>query len=299
VRSSVVTLFVLWAVSQPAQRPGIVKPDPPTQCSDCDAWNAPQEPFKLFGNSYYVGPAGLSSVLITSTEGLILLDGALPQSAVPIEQHIRALGFDLANVRIIANSHAHYDHAGGIAALQRASGATVVASESGKRALESGMATPDDPQFGFGPKVMGMPAVGNVRVVADKEVVHAGPLAITAHYTPGHTPGAITWTWQSCEDTRCLNMVYADSLSAVSAPGFKFTSEPTRVEAFRKSIATIEQLPCGVLVTVHPDFVGIGKKLARRKEAPDTNPFVDANSCRAYAVSRLTGLEARLAEERK
>jgi metallo-beta-lactamase class B len=241
-------------------------------------------------------------VLITSSDGLILLDGGLPQSAAPIDRHIRALGFDLANVRIIANSHAHYDHAGGIAALQRASGAAVVASESGKQALEAGMATPDDPQFGFGPKVMALPPVHNVRVVADHEIVRVGPLAVTAHYTPGHTPGAITWTWQSCEGTRCVNMVYADSLSAVSAPGFRFTGDaktPSLEASFRKSIATIEQLPCDVLVTVHPAFVGIDKKLARRKEAPDTNPFVDANSCRAYAASLRKNLEARLAEERK
>ena len=140
MRLSVVTFFVVSAVSLLAQRPGIVKPDPPTECSDCAAWNAPQEPFKLYGNSYYVGPAGLSAVLITSPDALILMDGALPQSAPVIDELIRALGFDTSKIRIIANSHGHYDHAGGIAAIQRATGATVVASPSGKQALEAGNA---------------------------------------------------------------------------------------------------------------------------------------------------------------
>ena len=302
MRFRLVMLMVALAVPLLAQQPWTLVPDPPTTCSDCTEWNAPQEPFQLFGNSYYVGTAGLSSVLITSPNDLILLDGALPQSAALIDAHIRALGFDTAKVRIIANSHGHYDHAGGISALQRATGATVVASASGKKALETGLPTADDPQLGFGPKAMAFTPVRNIRVVADKEVVRAGPLAITANYTPGHTPGAITWSWQSCEGARCLNMVYADSLSAVSAPGFRFTGDgktPSIEASFRKSIATVEQLPCDVLVTVHPGFVGIGKKLARRKEAPDTNPFVDPNSCRAYAASLRKNLDARIAEERK
>jgi metallo-beta-lactamase class B len=295
-------LMVSVAVPLLAQQPWTLAPDPPNTCSDCAEWNAPQEPFQLFGNSYYVGTAGLSSVLITSPTDLILLDGALPQSAALIDAHIRALGFDTAKVRIIANSHGHYDHAGGISALQRATGATVVASASGKKALETGLPTADDPQLGFGPTAMGFAPVHNIRVVADKEVVRAGPLAITANYTPGHTPGAITWSWQSCEGARCMNMVYADSLSAVSAPGFRFTGNgktPSIEASFRKSIATVEQLPCDVLVTVHPAFVGIGKKLARRKEAPDTNPFVDPDSCRAYAANLRKNLDARIAEERK
>jgi metallo-beta-lactamase class B len=293
--------MLMFAVAAPivAQQPKTLVPDPSNDCSDCMAWNAPQEPFKLFGNSYYVGTAGLSSVLVTSPDGLILLDGALPQSAPLIDEHIRALEFDTSKIRIIANSHAHYDHAGGINALQRATGATVVASPQGKQALELGNSTPDDPQVGFGPKAMAFPPVRNVKIVADNEVVRVGPLAITAHYTPGHTPGAITWSWQSCEGARCVNVVYADSLSAVSAPGFKFSKEPARVDAFRNSIATVEALPCDVLVTVHPGVVGIDKKLARRKAAPDTNPFVDANSCRAYAANLRKNLDARLAEEGK
>jgi metallo-beta-lactamase class B len=282
-----------------AEQTKTVVPDPPNDCSACAAWNAPQEPFKLFGNSYYVGTSGLSSVLVTSSDGLILFDGALPQSAPLIDQHIRALGFDTANIKVIANSHAHYDHAGGLNALQRATGATVVASLRGKQALELGNSTPDDPQVGFGPQAMAFPSVHNVKVVADSEVVRVGPLAITAHYTPGHTPGATTWSWQSCEGAKCVNIVYADSLSAVSAPGFKFTSDPARVEAFRKSIATVEALPCDVLIAPHPQSVNLLKKVAARKDPSDTAPFIDSASCKAFAASVRKGLETRIAEEQK
>jgi metallo-beta-lactamase class B len=280
-----------------AQR-AVVKPDPPNNCEDCAEWNAAQAPFKLFGNSYYVGMAGLSSVLVTSDAGLILLDAALPQSAAPIDEHIRALGFKTEDVKFILSSHAHYDHAGGIAALQRATGATVVASAAGAKALETGMPTPDDPQVGYG-KSMLFTRVQKVKVVADGEAVRLGPLAITAHYTPGHTPGAVTWSWQSCEGAKCVNLVYADSLSAVSAPGFKFTSDPPRVEQFRKSIATLEALPCDILVTVHPGFVQLPKKLAARKDPDDTAPFIDSGACKAFAANVRKMLDGRIAEETK
>src|SRR5262245_43364058 len=102
-------------------------PDSPIECPQCITWNVPLQPFRVFGNTYYVGTAELSAILITGDDGLVLLDAALPQSAPLIDANIRALGFDTANVRLILNSHTHFDHAGGIAALQRATRATVAA----------------------------------------------------------------------------------------------------------------------------------------------------------------------------
>src|SRR4051812_7003987 len=127
-----------------------LQPDPPAKCDDCAAWNEPRQPFKVFGNTYYVGTAGVSSVLIASDAGLILVDGALPQSVPLIDAGIRALGFKTENIKLIVNGHAHYDHAGGISALQRFTGAKVAAGAAGARALTDGKPTPDDPQAGFG-----------------------------------------------------------------------------------------------------------------------------------------------------
>ena len=132
---------------------GTLRPDPPKECDDCPRWNAPREPFRIFGNSYFVGVADLSSVLIVSDNGMILVDGGLPQSAPLIDANIRKLGFKTENVRLIVNSHAHFDHAGGIAALQRASGGTVAMSAAGARALEQGLPTPDDPQYALGRQI--------------------------------------------------------------------------------------------------------------------------------------------------
>jgi metallo-beta-lactamase class B len=293
-----------------------LRPDAPIKCSSCDEWNEPVEGFKVFGNTYYVGTAGLSALLITSEQGHILLDGGLTQSAPLIEANIRKLGFKLEDVKFILNSHAHYDHAAGIAALQRASGATVVSSASGAEGFAIGTAVPDDPQAGFGKAENAFPAVKNVRVVKDKEVVRLGPLALTMHNTAGHTPGSTTWTWQSCEAApgssspqpqasspqKCLNMVYADSISAIAAPGFRFTGDaktPSRVEQFRKSITTVGELPCDIMITTHPTATDLAGKLKKRAAKPAVDPFIDPQACRVLAANAMKVLDARVAEEGK
>jgi metallo-beta-lactamase class B len=294
-------LFVLSGAMAAASGSSAMKPDPPKKCGQCDEWNAAQEPFRVFGNTYYVGVAGLSSVLVVSDKGLILLDGGLTQSAPRIDASIRKLGFRTEDVRLIVNSHAHFDHAGGIAALQRVSGARVAASASGARAILAGQPPADDPQHGFGPGGY-FPSVKPVSVVADGETLRVGDVGITAHLTPGHTPGSTTWTWRSCEGARCVDVVYADSLNPVVAPGFRFTGDaahPSIEAAFRRSIATVAGLPCDVFLAVHPGYSGLEEKLRRRQEQPGSEPFVDPSACRVYAADAAKRLDERVAEEAK
>ena len=292
----------LLSATTAAQDRSVLQADPPKKCDSCEAWNGPREPFRVFGNTYFVGPARLGAVLIASDEGHILLDGGLPQSAPLIDASIRKLGFRTEAIRLIVNSHAHYDHAGGIAALQRLSGATVAASPSGALALEQGGPPADDPQYAFGHQANGYPRVKGVRVVKDGETLRVGKLAITAHLTPGHTPGSTAWTWRSCEGVRCLDIVYADSLTPVAAPGFRFTgdaSRPSLVDSFRRSIAKVAGLPCDVILAVHPDFADMDGKLRRREQGTDSDPFVDPKACRAYAADATKRLAQRVAEERR
>ena len=275
------------------------KADPPKVCEHCEGWSRSREPFQVFGNTWYVG-GGLSSVLITSKQGHVLIDGGLPQTAPQIAANVRKLGFKLEDVKLIVNSHTHYDHAGGIAALQRASGAQVAASPAAKRALEAGGPTSDDPQFGFGPAHNNYPAISNVREIADGETLRAGDIAITVHFTPGHTPGGTSWTWKSCEAGQCLDMVYADSLNSVSADDFRFSggaTYPSRVATFEKSIATVAGLKCDILLTPHPEAFDIDAKLAARARDPKSRPFVDRNACKAYAEGAGQRLAKRVTEE--
>lgn len=263
---------------------------------DHDRWNAPQKPFHIHGNTWYVGPHGLSALIVDTGHGLVLFDGGLPESAAVIEGNMRALGYRTRDVKWIVNSHAHVDHAGGIAALQRDSGAQVLASIDGARALELGGADRDDPQYGSIPTYA---PVAHVQPVHDHETLQLGNVAITAHYTPGHTPGSTSWTWSSCAAGRCVHMVYADSLTAISAPGYRFSDHPDRVAAFRRAIATVAALPCDILLTPHPGASGFWQKAARRTPGGEGRAFIDTHACRSYAAAATATLDARLAGEKK
>ncbi|PIG26033.1 metallo-beta-lactamase class B [Janthinobacterium sp. 35] len=295
------TVATMAAGTVQAKTPAPVQ-DKPVNCDNCKEWNAPVKPFNVYGNSWYVGTAGLSAVLVTSPQGHILLDGALPQSAPLIIASIKALGFRIEDVKVILNSHAHWDHAGGIAALQRASGATVVASASGALGLQSGTNGNDDPQYQADP-VVHVAKVAKVKVVGEGDTVKVGPLVLTAHMTPGHTPGGTTWTWTSCEGQRCLNVVYADSLNPYASGDFAYTGKgagkggsPDVSASFEASIAKVAALPCDIIIPVHPGTTDVLGKAARRSAT--SNPLIDANACRAYAAEAGGLLAKRLAKER-
>lgn len=259
-------------------------------------WNDPQEPFALFGNTYYVGTHGLSSVLITSSQGHILIDGGSPQSAPMIAQHIRQLGFKLEDVKFLLNSHDHFDHAGGIAALQRLSGAVVLASVQGEKVLRSGQPSKGDPQYG---DLLAMTPVANTRAVADGEVVKLGPLAVTARYTPGHTQGGVSWTWRSSDNGKSAAMVYADSLNAFAHKPFRYSDSktyPMALADLKKSIATVASLDCDILISAHPGASGLWERLARQPAAGNA-AFIDRQACREYAEAGTERLNKTLAEE--
>ncbi|RZT10735.1 metallo-beta-lactamase class B [Duganella sp. CF402] len=272
--------------------------DAPVNCDSCAEWNQPVKPFNVYGNTWYVGVDGLSSVLVTGPQGHILLDGGLPQSAPLIEANIKALGFRMQDVKLIVNSHAHWDHAGGIAALQRASGAIVGASQSGALVLQSGTNGVDDPQYEANP-VVHVAKVAKVKVVQEGEVLKVGSIGVTAHMTPGHTPGSTTWTWTSCEGHRCLDVVYADSLNPYASGKFSFTGKgktPDISASFAASIAKVAALKCDIILSVHPDATGMMEKAAAR--TPDSNPFIGADGCREYAAIAGQRLTKRIAQER-
>ena len=259
-------------------------------CADCARWNQSQAPFRIFGNTWYVGVQGLSAVLVTSPEGHVLIDGDLPESAPRIAASIGALGFSIKDVKLILNTHVHFDHAGGIAALQKMSGARVAASANSAPVLRRGESGPDDPQYGMLPSI---DKIDEVAVFQDGETLRVGSLALTAHLTPGHTPGGTSWTWTSCEKARCLHLVYADSLTPVSAPSFEFSRSrqyPNAVADFERSFATLESLPCDILLTAHPDASDFWERRAHRA-------LIDPKACARYAATGRERLRKRLATE--
>lgn len=265
--------------------------DPPSECYSCPEWNQPQPPFHIFGNTYYVGMAGVSAVLIDGGSELALIDGGLPQSAASILANVRALGFDPKQISLILVSHAHFDHVGGVNAIQRYTGARVLASAPAAEALRSGDLLPDDPQFAQAYSNRAFPASANVSAVGDRETHVFGNSRVQGVFTPGHTPGGMTWTWHSCEKSRCLDVVYADSIGPVSVDTYRF-SEGLGDEIVR-SASIIADLDCDILLGTHPFAFGMQRKIEQGRQA-----FIDPQACREYGEATLQKLRERLAAER-
>lgn len=270
---------------------------PARSCSNCAVWNQAQKPFRIFGNTYYVGPHGLSSILITSPAGDVLIDGGIPASAKLIAANIRSLGFRVKDIKIILNSHIHFDHAGGLAVLQHMSGARVMASPWSAAVLRKGGVARDDPQYGI---LQPLVPVKNVHELRDGETLRLGGISITAHFTPGHTPGGTSWTWQSCESSVCRDIVFADSLAPISADGFKFSSSrdyPHALDDFEKSFRFLETTQCDILITTHPEASNLWDRLAAREKGATPDPMLNPLACKDLAKSARERLSQRLAEE--
>ena len=260
-----------------------------SRCDGSDDYDKPAPPVQIHGNTYLVGSCGISSILIVGDEGDILIDGGTEQDADIIADNIRDLGFRVQDIRLILNSHEHFDHVGGIAKLQRLSGATVVTSAAAARVLSSGTPAIDDPRFGA---IKPFPPVPVGRIVRDGEEVRLGNLMLTAIATPGHTPGALSWRWVSCDGGVCRTIVYADSLSPVSASTYRFSDHPAYLAAYRASIAKIGASPCEILLTPHPSASVMPHRLALGR------PLFDPNACKAYADQLSRNLDERLTKEK-
>jgi len=263
-------------------------PEFAARCKDGDAFDKPAPPVGIFGNTYLVGTCGISSILITDPAGDILIDGGTEDDADLIAANITSLGFRLSDIKYILHSHEHFDHVGGIAQLQRMTGAQLLASPAATGVLNSGAASAADPQFGMNQP---FPAAHVDRVIGDGEQVRVGNTVLIAVATPGHTPGALTWRWGSCEGGACRQIVYADSLTPVSSDKYRFSDHPAYLAAYRASIAKVAALSCDILLTPHPSGSDMIDRLAGRA------PLEDVNACRDYAAKLTKQLDERLAKE--
>lgn len=259
-------------------------------CDGRDGWGDPAPPAHVYGNVYMVGTCGIVSLLITTPEGHFLIDGAIPEAATEIAQNIRDLGFDPEDVRYLLNTHEHFDHSGGLAGLKRITGAKMVARAEARDALENGDTHPTDPQKGLFDPVEGVKVD---QVIGDGETLTIGKQTLTAIATPGHSPGGTSWRWQSCEKRKCLNIVYADSLSAVSADSYRFSEHPEYVAPLRATISKVATFAdCEILITPHPFASNFFDRLASKA------PLVDTTACSQYAAGALARLDNRLAKEK-
>jgi metallo-beta-lactamase class B len=257
-------------------------------CGDSTDWDKPAPPVRIHGNTYLVGTCGISAILITGTDGHILVDAGTEKGADLIANNIRSLGFVLSEVRVLLHSHEHHDHVGGMSRLQQLTGARLIASAPAAEVFKTGAAAAGDPQAGMHQP---FPAARVDRLVRDGEPVRLGNLQLTAIATPGHTAGAMSWRWESCDGGVCRTMVYADSLTPVSRDDYRFSDHPDEVAAFRDSFAKIAASRCEILLTPHPSASAMKERMAGAK------PLFDTSGCRDYAAMLGRRLDNRLAKE--
>lgn len=258
-------------------------------CRDKDGWRDPAPPVRLDRQVFYVGTCGIGSILVTSPQGHALIDSAEHESVPLILANIRRLGFDPHDIKWLLASHVHFDHAGGHAAMQAATGAQIAALPDQSRELEQGAPMADDPQHG---SIAGIQPVRVDRILRDGEPLLIGANQLTPYSTSGHTRGSTSWVIRGCGQATCAPVVYADSASAVSADGYRFTDHPQWVAMFRAGVARIGTLPCALLVTPHPGASALFERFA------GAAPLSDSAQCQRYASDWLGKLDERLAKER-
>lgn len=257
------------------------------ECKDWDDWDKPANPFRIYGNTYYVGTCGISAILIIGDEGHVLIDSGTQAGADIVLRNIRRVGVDPADIRLLLHSHEHFDHVGGFAKIVEATGAAVVASVPASAVFASGLAHPEDPQYGMHDPLAPVP-VG--RIVRDGDEITLGMIQLTPVPTPGHTPGALSWIWADCEDASCRAIVYADSLSPVSSDSYRFSDNPAYVDQYRDALKQIAGLECDILLTPHPSASEMVAKLR-------TDDLLSGMNCADYAAAVQIRLDERLAKE--
>ncbi|MEO7457988.1 MAG: subclass B3 metallo-beta-lactamase [Gemmatimonadaceae bacterium] len=248
------------------------------------------EPFRIAGNFYYVGAGDVASFLITGPDGHILIDGGYPGTAPMIMSSIAKLGFRIADVKVLLNSEPHYDHAGGLAELQRASGASLWASIPSAASLASGG---DDADLRL-PLRAALIWTGLARYAAprvdhqlhDGDTIRVGTTAVTAHITGGHTRGCTTYTLAVRDGDRTLDVVSACSL--VLLGGMRY---PEQKADMQHTFSVLRRLPEDIWVTSHARLFGRYRKFVARDTMKNpADAFIDRDGYRAYVDSG----EARL-----
>lgn len=277
-------------------------------------WNKPFKPFHVIGPIYYVGMANVSAFLIVTPAGNILTDGALPESVPFIEKNIKALGFKLSDVKVILNSHAHFDHSGGLAQLKRDTGARLYASRGDAPILESG-------HIDYGPaQQVDAPKVHVDQIIADGATIRMGDVALTARVTPGHTPGCTNWLMDlpppsatrsrasghlprqpagagTGEDGRAHRVIFFCSITAGGYPLAGKGAKPQLVETFRASFKTLKTMDADILLAAHGVQFGLEEKAAKLKPGAP-NPFIVPGEFRKLVAGMEKAFDAELARQK-
>jgi len=258
------------------------------------AANAPFPPFKMGEGLYYVGGADYAAYLIVTKAGLIQLDGGDQAVGKQIVANIRTLGFDPANIKILLNTHQHFDHAAGLAEIRKAApGAKLYASAADGPIIAAG--GKGDP-FLKGARFEYDPVPVDV-TLKDGQKVSLGGWTLTAHVTGGHTKGCTTWAFPVTVAGKVRQAQVHCSSSVL--PGYKLgktETYPGQTADYEKSFATWKALPCEVFIASHGGFYGLAAK-KKALDAGKADAFVDPAGCKAFLSRQEAAFRAELKKQ--
>ena len=261
-----------------------------------DPWRPAVPPRHLIGNVHYVGAIGVSSFLITTPAGHILLDTGFEDTVPIIQRGVQQLGFKPGDIKFILSSHAHIDHTGGHAAMKRLTGATIVASAADARILASGCR---DDFIPFPIDTIVYEPVRADRLVRDGEKISLGGTTLTAHLTPGHTKGSTTWTMEVNDRGLTRQVVFFSSASInAGTPLIGNPLYPEIADDLGRTFARLRALPCDVFFAPHGGQFAMPEKFARLDAGAPVNPFIDPEGWRDMLASAEKKFLSQLAAER-
>ena len=241
--------------------------------------NQPSRPFRIADDLYYVGSSDMASLLVTTPAGHILIDAGYPETVPIIQANVAALGFRVSDIKILLNTQAHFDHAGGFAAMKRLTNAQLMISGPDADVVERGGR--DDFLFG---DTHTFPAAHVDRRLKDGDQVTLGRVVLTAHVTGGHTKGCTTWTFDVTDKGRTYHVVDVGGTSVLD--GTRLSGMPTYPSIgsdFERTFRTLQALPCDIFLGAHASYFDGQNKAARLRSNPEgPNPFVDSAGYRAF-----------------
>jgi metallo-beta-lactamase class B len=257
-------------------------------------WTEPFPPYRIIGNVYYVGSKGLASYLISTSDGLILINSSLEASVPLIQASVEKLGFKFSDIKILLISHAHWDHCAGSALVKKLTGAKYMVMEGDVSVVESGGKT--DFHYGNSPGTYYPPAKVD-RILHDGDEVRLGDTVLVAHLTPGHTKGCTTWTLQVADAGKTYNVVIVGSPNV--NPGYKLVHNakyPQIAQDYERMFQTLKALPCDVFLGAHGDYYGMEAKYAKMREG-QPNPFIDPQGYRDFVTEKEAAFQAELKKQ--
>lgn len=275
------------AVGASAQAP--VSPEDGTPYRD-----DPVEPFKIIDNIYMVGTTQHNtSYLITGSQGHIIIDTIYEKDVPQIVKNIQQLGFKPEDIKMIIGTHAHGDHVAGHAAMQEATGAQILSSAADKAVVETGGKSDSvRPDSAWAPAKVD-------RVIADGEQIKLGDITLTAHLTPGHTKGCMTFTMSAEEGGQQYDVLLLGGVRPAAEPITHNDEYPGMAEDLTRTFAKLKTLPVDVYLGAHGYWYDLGGKIARMKGGEGYKAFIDPEGYRTAIAGWEQQFKDTVAEESK